>query len=212
MNYGYKWIKALASQTGRKIPDLLAMSQYNNPFNAGSPAQLRDAEWFLEVWERFGFRHGAHVRRVHYIIASDHDPPVCPNGMPYTNTAECWDFIGLASRAARYLDLVDPTAFVDRRNPDPKLYATSREWPVEPRWGIAEPSWTLPSMSFLLDSDLDLPEPYVGDYDYQLADQRFHLEIWVEKSTVDDVLEPLCRIYGIDFWSLVSDFSRSRAS
>ena len=194
----YKTIKALSRETRRKITDLLALARQNDPFFAGNPAGQRDAEWFLEVWERFGFGNGIHVRRCHYRTVSADDPPVCPNGKLYTNTKGCWNFINNASKAARYVGLVDPTLFVDRRNPDPQLYATSRDWPVEPRSGIAIPSWTLPSMSFRLESDLDLPEAYVSGYDYQLADQRYYLSVWVEKSTVDDILEPLCRRHGID--------------
>ena len=194
----YEWIKALASQTGRKIPALLALARANDPFFAGAPAARRDAEWFLGVWERFGFGQGVHLRRIHYRIVINPEPVIGPNGKRYVNTNECWDFLCVAGKAARYLGLVDPALFVDRRNPDPKIYASSRPWPIEPTWRIEEPLWSLPSMSFRLDSWLDLPEPSVYGYDYQLADQRFHLGVWVEKSTQEDVLDPLCRQYGID--------------
>jgi hypothetical protein len=35
-------------------------------------------------------------------------------------------------------------------------------------------------------------------YGYELADQPYHLAIWIEKSTQDDVLDPVCQRYGID--------------
>src|SRR2546430_12069918 len=43
---------------------------------------------------------------------------------PYTTLfrSECWGILNLASKAARYLGLVDPAAFTDRRNPDPVVY------------------------------------------------------------------------------------------
>jgi hypothetical protein len=123
----YQWIKTLATKTGKSIPALLALSRGNDPFFAGGEAQRRDAEWFLGIWKRFGFGSGVHLRRIHYRIVSDQEPTLRPNGMPYENTIECWNYLGNASKAARYLRLVDPAAFVDRRNPDPKIYATSRE-------------------------------------------------------------------------------------
>jgi hypothetical protein len=43
-----------------------------------------------------------------------------------------------------------------------------------------------------------MPEPEVDGYDYQLADQHYHLILWIEKSTMNDVLLPLCERFGID--------------
>jgi hypothetical protein len=194
----YQWIKELAAKTGRSIPTLLALSRGNDPFFAGCEAQKRDAEWFLGVWERFGFGSGVHLRRIHYRIVSDREPTLRPNGMPYKNTLECWNDLGDASKAARYLRLVDPAAFIDRRNPDPKIFATSRNEPVVPGCYIDEPDWSLPSIEIQLEPRLSLPRPVVDGYDYELADQRYHLGLWIEKSTMDDVLEPLCRRYGMD--------------
>src|SRR3954447_8733562 len=76
----YEWIKALANQTGRKIPALLALARANDPFFAGCAAQQRDAGWFVEIWTRFGFGNGVHLRRIHYRIISDRETTICPNG------------------------------------------------------------------------------------------------------------------------------------
>src|ERR1700674_1807953 len=54
-------------------------------------------------------------------------------GKPYENTEECWGLLNLASKAARYLQLVNPAAFNDRRNPDPVVYASHRETAPEVR-------------------------------------------------------------------------------
>jgi hypothetical protein len=32
----------------------------------------------------------------------------------------------------------------------------------------------------------------VYGYDYHATDQPYHLELWIEKSTMDDVLVPIC--------------------
>jgi hypothetical protein len=194
----YRWIKELATKNDKKIPALLAMSRGNDPFFAGCAAQKRDAEWFLAVWKRFSFENGVHLRRIHYRIISDKEPTLCSSGAPYENTVECWNYLANASKAARYLRLVDPTAFVDRRNPDPKIYASSRGVKPTPDVQIMDGELTLPSIEIKLEPVLHLPTPEVSGYGYALADQRYHLALWIEKSTMDDVLEPLCRRFGVD--------------
>src|SRR5262249_36158970 len=55
-----------------------------------------------------------------------------------------------------------------------------------------------------------LPAVGVQGFEYSPADQPFLLEIWVEKTTMDDVLEPLCRglsinlVPGAGFQSITS--------
>jgi hypothetical protein len=43
---------------------------------------------------------------------------------------------------------------------------------------------------------LTVPTIGVTGYDYTDADQRFTLEIWIEKSSLNDVLQPLCEDMG----------------
>jgi hypothetical protein len=201
---GYEAIKALAGQTGRTIPGLLALSRKNDPFYAGSPAKLRDAEWFVQIWKRFSFGNGIHVRRIHYRLVIQPEPVLDVDGMPYNNTTECWDYLGEASKSARYLKLVYPAAFVDRRNPEPQIFSSRRSESVHPTvyvrqpGVVGQPDWRLPRITAEFDTYLELPQPLIEGYDYELADQRYHLAIWIEKSTMNDVLEPLCSRYGVD--------------
>ena len=74
---------------------------------------------------QFAYGDKVHIRRVHYQIVSQRTPVMLPNGKPYENTAECWDMLNMASKVARYLQLVDPAAFTDRRNDDPVICASS---------------------------------------------------------------------------------------
>jgi hypothetical protein len=113
--------------------------------------------------------------------------------------------LNIASKCARYLGLVDAGAFVDRRSPDPQLFAARRECP-QPNCSIPPPEWFLPHITVHLESLLDIPEPEVSGYDYALADQHYHLILWIEKSTMDDVLLPVCERFGIDL-IIGTDFS-----
>ena len=82
----YASIKGLAQQIGRPIKDLVALAQANDPFYAAVPFRQRDAEWFAEIWERFGFSEGVHVRRIHYMLVTqskEGQPILKPDGQPW---------------------------------------------------------------------------------------------------------------------------------
>jgi hypothetical protein len=194
-------IKTLAKERGIKIASLLALAPKNDPFFAGAEAKKRGAQWFVEIWQRFGFADGVHLRRIHYRIVSDKQPTLLPDSKPYENTLECWDFMTESSKHARYLGMVDPAAFVDRRNAEPRIYSASRTAP-RPGFYFTDDleSWRLPSLDLNLRCDLSLPAPEINGYDYSgdHADHRYFLQMWIEKSTMDDVLEPICERYGVD--------------
>jgi len=58
----------------------------------------------------------------------------------------------------------------------------------------------MPEIKIDLAGDLSwtLPRFWVSGYDYSDSLQPYHLEVWVEKSTMDDVLIPLCKQYGVN--------------
>jgi hypothetical protein len=183
----YKEIKQIAKKTKRRAVDLIALTPNNDPFYFGTAADLEDGRWFADLWNRFGYGTGVHLRRVHYQVVSQQAPVLMPNGRPYENTEACWKHIGVSSKAARYLNLVRPDAFVDRRNPE----AVIPEFvpPVPPQIYITDSDYSdaeLPAFP-------DLPDYGIEDY---TAQQRYHIEVWAEKSTMNDVLLPLCSQYG----------------
>jgi hypothetical protein len=119
---------------------------------------------------------------------------------PYCNTEADWKILQEASTYARYLGLVDPRAIEDHRNPEPHLPSTwygERTGPAVV-WDEDRPWWRLPTIATDLAASLYLafPEPRITGYDYSTEDQGYHLEIWVEKSTMNDVLLPLAQRYG----------------
>jgi hypothetical protein len=194
---GYLQIKALAKRLRCVVPNLLVLARQNDPFFAGSPAQERRAQWFAGLWNEFGYTTGVHLRRVHYQLVSQLSPRK-DDGTPYENTEGCWGNLGEAAKAARYLGLVRPDAFIDRRNPDPHLLAPGSRETTEPGWWVDRVDWDLSSVPTTLAGGLHLrlPDAWAEGYDYDRSDQPVHLELWVEKSTMDDVLIPLCRELG----------------
>jgi hypothetical protein len=208
---GYQQIKRLAKRSGLNIPELLTLHRKNDPFFVGSPAQVAQAEWFAELWERFGYRTGVHLRRVHYRLASQ-ESATKHDGEPYENTNPCWNYLCDAGKYARYLGLLDPEAFVDRRNPEPHvfLYPELSE-PVG--WEYEPPDWELPRIQPDLVSSLgELTPPLLFPTGYEYRDnlQPYHVEVWVEKTTMNDELLPLCQrhavnlVTGVGFMSITS--------
>lgn len=196
---GYQAIKELSRETGQPIPQLLALARQNDPYFAGSPANVELGEWFRGVWRKAGFSQGVHLRRVHYQLVST--GAGMHNFEPYQNTLKCWDYLCQAGKAARYLGYVSPTAFEDRRNPPPTNNVYARWAEPEPACEVYSPAWELPAIKVDIAEDVDLsvPEPSISGYDYQDVDQPYHLVLFVEKSTMNDVLAPLCARLGADY-------------
>jgi len=109
-------IKSMAKDKGCSVTDLIVLAPQNDPFYVGTPADIASSRWFADVWERGAFRHGAHLRRIHYWCTSQVGLTL-PNGKRYENTLECWQALNQASKAARYLGLVSISEFADHKNP-----------------------------------------------------------------------------------------------
>jgi hypothetical protein len=123
---------------------------------------------------------------MHYAIVSANPPVLMPNGLPYENTEACWKYLTDAAKSARYLEYVDPAAFVDRRNEEPVVYLDSFQ---------REAELYVPSVEVLEEMHLEFPA--IPDYSLYsfISSQRYHLEVWCEKSTMNDVLIPLVSRY-----------------
>jgi hypothetical protein len=197
-------LKALAKELGVSANVLLAMSKANDPFYCGQPRQAAAARWLTRAWGRFGGGAGFHLRRFHYRLISQKKPPKGPDGRPYLNTDESYEAMGHASRWARHLGLLDPLLLVDRRNPEPMIFADESlplDYSDEPGVDVDDlPEWLLPKIPTAFEPvSLDLPDVRVRGYDYCQADQPYHLELWIEKSTMNDVLVPVCERLHVNF-------------
>jgi hypothetical protein len=194
----YQSIKDLATEQGARVSDFLALSEDNDPFYSGRPSSKAEAEWFLGIWKDFGFSQGVHVRRIHYRIVTSKQEVSFRDGTRYLNTEKCWKRLQAASAHARYQGLIDPSLFVDRRAAEPQIFSQQRDFAATPGWEIDAQPWRLPSIKIDLAGSFYMPAPDVAGYDYHLSDQRYRLAVAIEKSTMNDLLEPFCARYGID--------------
>ncbi|MGB9435754.1 MAG: hypothetical protein WBQ89_26135 [Candidatus Acidiferrum sp.] len=207
-DWGYEWIKSLAQEESRRRGqrvdirrDLLALSDHQDPFFVGQRCQIPWAKWFKEMWEQeYHGAAGIHIRRCHYRLQSFGTFPK-PDGMPYRNVERDWENLQQASQFARQLRWVDPAAFVDRRNPVPHPLNWTRTIHREPAVELPALDWYLPELNINFGSvDWSLETPDVEGYaDDDFLDRAYHLELWVEKSTANDILVPLCEEHGIQF-------------
>jgi len=200
--YRYKQIKREAKERGVSVTDLIALSRQNDPFYCGTKSEIAKAKWFSEVWHNSGFTSGVHLRRVHYRLVTDPNSKKY-DGTPYENTDNDWSYLLATSKYARYLGLIDPFAFEDRRNPDPCLRGGALSY-SEP--GIyfdeAWDNWQLPTINTDLGSGVNwtIPNPGVYGYDYEgVNDQPYNLEVWVEKTTLESDIKPVCDQLGITY-------------
>ncbi len=180
----YESIKSLAKARGVSVTNLLALAVQNDPFYTGQPAQVRAGEWFADQFIAAGFFQGVHLRRVHYFLVSTE--ATLPDGKTYENTLEHWQFLAQASKSARYLGLVDVAAFDDRRNPPAQIFYRWEQDAGGTHIEDAEPE--LPEIMMPALPRLTVTPPS--------AAQPYALELWCEKSTMNDVLVPLCRRFG----------------
>jgi hypothetical protein len=193
---GYDELKAFAVRLGRPVKSLIALSTPNDPYLAGSPARLLAAAWFADLWATFRMQPGSHVRRLHYIMVSQETLLPLPNGEgQYVNTLGCSQLLHRASADARYLGMISDGVIIDRRNPEANVYlAEAAEEPADIKvftghvWNRANEGAS--QQTVLSIPYITLARPTMG--------QRFHIEIWCEKSTMNDILLPIGEEYGIN--------------
>ncbi len=184
----YETIKQLAKDNGLRVADLCALAPKNDPFYIGRPADEAAGRWFADLWREFGYESGVHLRRVHYQIISQTPPIQRPDSQPYQNTLKDWAYLNQAAKAARYLNLVNPGLFVDRRNPEAIIctnwVAPDHEFYVDPEpsqttdndwkdeYGFTADKFELPELPELKRLPYDLPRlPSLDAHGYTSVQQ-----------------------------------------
>lgn len=186
----YNSIKQLAKERGSSVQDYIVLAPANDPFYCGSRGEVAKAEWFMRIVKRFGHNANGkcHLRRLHYKLWQLSVPKA--NGDVYENTKADWAYLMNSGKYARYLGLVSPDIFLDLRNKKPS-YAFSPTWSEAPSFYLR--TWD--------NTDISTPEfPELPDFELASgqARQDCHVEVWIEKSTMNDVLLPVCKKYGVD--------------
>jgi hypothetical protein len=200
--YDHARLKELAKELDRPLYTLEVLGA--DPFTAGRAARLAGAQWFARLWkkrETFGAQPGKklHPHGFHYLILGQKKL----DGSTYENTVEDEKILDRCALDARYLELVSADDFDDRRTVEPTINDTADA--LDPSnsitGGIAdlEIEYQLPAFEI---PKLVIYPPTILPHD--------HLEIFIEKSTQNDWLAPLCEQQGIDFQPGVGEFGYKR--
>jgi hypothetical protein len=207
--YDHAGIKALAKAHGFDMKSVTVTQ--HDPFtaggtgaNSGTGGRIAGAEWFAELYERLEITADAHMRRIHYKLVSQDPPMPMLDGEPYINTEKCEEVLERTSLDARYLGLVPP--FVDRRNPEPTIYLDDAEADDGVITANTYEDNELKSYSISVPA---IERPRLRIFAPNIP-QRYHLEIWCEKSTMNDILMPLGERYGINVTTALGEFSYTR--
>lgn len=164
-----------------------------------TPAQKQWAEWFVSITEDVTGVY--HIRRIHYRTLGKSKP----DGSPYENTNSDAKMLGRASEYARYLGLVDFDLIEDHKNPGVVVRTGYYE-----DTAITTFNPTPRSFGFsTIDRELEIFDYAYGDMvSFQVQTrQPYHLEIWIEKSTLNDVLIPVAKKFGATLVVATGQFS-----
>jgi hypothetical protein len=209
----YEALKEMALSLGRPVYTLIVQDAGADPFYAELPMRELRAHWFKEIWDRLDIQPGAHLRRVHYKLVSQSPLIRLPrevNGtLEYINTFICWQFLGDAASDARYLGLIPCNHIVDQRNAGTEVRYDGDETPA--RIGVGQDPNGLDGMEMSL--AVRVPEFPILPRLVVLSPtipQPYCVELWIEKSTMDDVLRPLAERYNVNYTSGTGDISITR--
>jgi hypothetical protein len=216
MIINYDFIKQAAKEDGCSVKDLLALASGNDPFYL-PPGRKANGAWFARQLETFGVQGEFHDRRIHYLLVTQETPVKRPDGGDYENTEKCWDLLSAAGRDTRYTQDVESGRFVDRRNPDPEIFHRVSDEP-EPKIVIVEDAdlsargwldYELPPVPTLDDLPLSLPDlpAYSVTELQEITEQPVLIEIFCEKTTMNDVLIPICEKYGVNLVTGMGELS-----
>ena len=207
----YADVKRLAQRLGRPATSMLALAPCNDPFYL-RPARVAAAHWFADAVAPI-FAESAddlHIRRLHYRLITG-GLLQKPDGKPYENTDNDWDLLCSASRDARLLALVDADRFVDRRAGAPVYLhipediASAAALDVDAELVRPEQE-TLPAQDYA-PANSEFPELPTVSIAPPSINEPYALELWIEKSTMNDILEPIAHRRGVSLIAGIGELS-----
>jgi len=186
----YESLKEIARKIKCPVKELIVLSPQNDPYYVGSPTELRSAEWIAEIVKEYLEERGCervHDRAIHYYILSKglERPKGKNDWKRYEGDINDFKFTMKAIQNARILGLIPWSVIEDKRNPDPIIMAyywqhedisSIRVTPEQLAWNFVEG---------------------FQPFNPQLQ-QAYHVEIWTEKTTINNILIPIARKYGVN--------------
>ena len=176
-------LREIIKNAGSSLDSWTVMSSMTDPYRIDTRANNRNAQWLADAWKACALTE-IHARGLHYSLVSMPDL-IKPDGERYLNTERDWLFLQTTVNHARWLGHIDFDAITDERNAGPELYLP----PDYGRCGIEveHDAERLTYFSRMPTLDVFCQAPH--------ASQAFRLVIVGEKSSLRNVLRPICRKY-----------------
>jgi hypothetical protein len=192
-----------------KLDHVTVLAANNDPLRVDTPAGHRDGKWLRATWDRLRLQPPKHLRGLHYILIGQPKPDGLPDGLPYTNTDEDWNWLGQdALKAARWLGYIPFDWIIDERNDKP----IRRDYTGYTLYGPLSPDdYPEPCGSVLVaGEDVDecsvdylLPAPVL---DFEPV-QPYRIVLIGEKSSLRTVLDPIAMRYSADLYLPTGEIS-----
>ncbi len=175
--------------------------------------EIKKAYWFLSLVE--GIKGDYHIRRIHYKSLGK----LKPDGEKYKSTTTDQQYLNNASQIARYMGLIDWNRIKDHKNegvvemtvynsdmvPLVMLDANKHKFDQFDELDVKD----IMNVRDEKDRDIEIGD----DASKKLVDlgirQPYHLELWIEKSTISDVLLPIIKKYNMTLAVAGGQFSQT---
>jgi hypothetical protein len=167
----------------------------NDPFRVDTPAGHRDGKWLADKLVELKLSGPRHLRGLHYALIGQPKP----NGLPYTNTAEDWQWLATPAKCARWLGYIPFDRIVDQRNDEPQVTSFTR-YSFPPYPYINTPSFEVK----LPDADQLQPRVWLGMFH---AQQPYRIVLVGEKSSLRPILSRVAARYAADLYLPTGEIS-----
>jgi hypothetical protein len=186
-------------ETGANLGEMTVLAAQNDPFRVDTAAGHRDGHWLAREAGRLGLGDRViHLRGLHYMLVSGES--VKPNGKPYTNTDRDWDWMSeKAAKAARWLGYIPFEQIKDARNAPPVVRRFK---------ALAPEAWLSVGVEVVV-PDAEELRPTIA-VDGFTGRQPYKLVLYGEKTSLEEVLDPLASQYKADLYLPAGEISDSQ--
>jgi hypothetical protein len=189
-------VEAACHEVGTTLGEMTVLAAQHDPFRVGTPAGHRDGEWLAAEAARLGLGDRVvHLRGLHYMLVSGQS--VKPDGTPYTNTGRDWIWMSeTAAKAARWLGYIPFEQIKDARNTPPVVRRFEETTPEA--WLSVGVEVEIP------DAEELRPQIAVDGF---TGRQPFKIVLYGEKTSLEDVLDPIASRYTADLFLPAGEIS-----
>lgn len=190
-------IESARDDTGGSLKEFTVLSAQIDPYRLDTPANHEVGRWFAAQMDRLNLlTKQIHLRGIHYAFLGS---TTMPNGKPYANTNENWEWLqNSAAKAARWLGYVPFEAITDARNEPPVIHIRDRL--------VDAVSTHISTTAYIEKPSLVSANPYAGIYGFE-REQPYRLALYGEKTSLAPILGPISDRLGADLFLPTGEIS-----